>query len=200
MFPISKPRSEYEQEVKKFVNDLKNKELNSSAQVALASIRLIKKLIGESKWSSAEDLLKILRQEEKNVFERIPTETVVKNIWKRVIKIIKDESVSLEQTSHAQIDSLQVQLTILKKINPKQKKIKKKILKGNLFATIRSQNLSISECELKPIMIEAISEIINEIETSVSNIAAQSLEHIHANEVILTLGKSQTVEAFLKVF
>lgn len=48
-------------------------------------------------------------------------------------------------------------------------------------------------------MIEAISEIINEIETSCKNIAAQSSEHIHANEVILTLGKSQTVEAFLTV-
>jgi translation initiation factor eIF-2B subunit beta len=48
-------------------------------------------------------------------------------------------------------------------------------------------------------MIEALSEIINEIETSVENIAAQSLEHIHANQVILTMGRSQTVEAFLKV-
>jgi translation initiation factor eIF-2B subunit beta len=48
-------------------------------------------------------------------------------------------------------------------------------------------------------MIEAISEIINEIDTSVKNIASQSLDHIHANEVILTMGKSGTVEAFLKV-
>ena len=48
-------------------------------------------------------------------------------------------------------------------------------------------------------MIEAISEIKNEIETSIENIASQSLEHIHANEVILTMGKSSTVEAFLKV-
>lgn len=48
-------------------------------------------------------------------------------------------------------------------------------------------------------MIEALSEIINEIDTSVKNIASQSSEHIHANEVILTMGKSGTVEAFLKV-
>ena len=48
-------------------------------------------------------------------------------------------------------------------------------------------------------MIEAISEIINEIDTSVQQIAAQSTEHIHANEVILTIGRSLTVEAFLKV-
>ena len=42
-------------------------------------------------------------------------------------------------------------------------------------------------------------EIKNEIETSIESIAVQSLEHIHANEVILTMGKSETVETFLKV-
>ena len=35
---------------------------------------------------------------------------------------------------------------------------------------------------------------------SASNIAAQAIEHIHANEVIMTAGYSKTVEAFLKVF
>lgn len=35
--------------------------------------------------------------------------------------------------------------------------------------------------------------------SSADNIAGQALEHIHANEVILTAGKSRTVEAFLKV-
>jgi len=34
---------------------------------------------------------------------------------------------------------------------------------------------------------------------SAENVAQQALEHIHSNELILTLGKSRTVEAFLKV-
>ena len=34
---------------------------------------------------------------------------------------------------------------------------------------------------------------------SAANIAAQALEHIHSNEVIMTAGYSKTVEAFLKV-
>lgn len=33
---------------------------------------------------------------------------------------------------------------------------------------------------------------------SADNIAAQASEHIHANEIILTIGKSTTVEKFLK--
>ncbi|CAF0925666.1 unnamed protein product [Brachionus calyciflorus] len=149
-------KSDYEIELKKFLNELKNRELNSSTQIALASIRLIKKLIGESKWKTAGDLLDILKSEERSLFERIPDELNVRNIWRRVIKIIKDESFNIEK-NQAQIDTLQ----------------------GNLFAS-------------------TISEIIIEIESSVSNTASQSLEHIHENEVILTMGKSQTVEAFLK--
>lgn len=35
-------------------------------------------------------------------------------------------------------------------------------------------------------------------DSSVDNIAAQASEHIHANEIILTIGKSKTVEKFLK--
>ena len=64
----------------------------SSSKIAMASVNLIKKLIGESKWYTASDLLLILKEEEKNLFEKIPNETIVKNIWERVIKIIKDES------------------------------------------------------------------------------------------------------------
>jgi len=150
--------------------------LTSSSQIGLASIRLIKKLVGESKWQTANELLKILKDEGDRLFRILPNEMVVKNIWKRVLKIIKDESFNQELSSNVPIDSLQ----------------------GNLFNSAKSQNFSISDSELKPIIIEAISEIINEIETGVQNIAAQSLEHIHANEVILTLGKSETVEAFLK--
>lgn len=35
-------------------------------------------------------------------------------------------------------------------------------------------------------------------EGTTDNIAMQALEHIHSNEVIMTVGRSRTVEAFLK--
>ena len=44
-----------------------------------------------------------------------------------------------------------------------------------------------------------INDLISEeIEASAYSIAHQSLEHIHAGEVIMTLGHSRTVEAFLR--
>jgi len=50
---------------------------------------------------------------------------------------------------------------------------------------------------LKQMVIQGLNELIDELETVESNIASQSLEYIHNNEVIMTIGKSNTVAQFL---
>ncbi|OZJ02772.1 hypothetical protein BZG36_03483 [Bifiguratus adelaidae] len=51
----------------------------------------------------------------------------------------------------------------------------------------------------KPLIISEIKEeIISELDTVYKEIADQALEHIYSNEVILTIGRSTTVERFLK--
>ncbi|RZC40148.1 IF-2B domain containing protein [Asbolus verrucosus] len=47
-------------------------------------------------------------------------------------------------------------------------------------------------------LLDHLTEYKVELETSTDNIATQGLEHIHTNEIILTVGKSNTVEEFLK--
>ncbi|CAB4394285.1 IF-2B-domain-containing protein [Rhizophagus irregularis] len=51
---------------------------------------------------------------------------------------------------------------------------------------------------LKPTIISELQELINELENMYVNIADQAMEHIHSNEIIMTVGKSRTVEMFLK--
>ena len=48
-------------------------------------------------------------------------------------------------------------------------------------------------------VIESINELLAELESSADSIASQALEHIHSNEVIMTMGKSRTIQAFLLV-
>lgn len=52
--------------------------------------------------------------------------------------------------------------------------------------------------ELKAAILEHIEEFEMELDTSAGNIAAQAGEHIHSNEIIMTIGRSSSVEAFLK--
>ncbi|TKY49690.1 Translation initiation factor eIF-2B subunit beta [Spatholobus suberectus] len=51
--------------------------------------------------------------------------------------------------------------------------------------------------KLKHDVIEAVNELIQDITTCHEQIAEQAVEHIHQNEVILTLGSSKTVLEFL---
>ncbi|MBA0637546.1 hypothetical protein Godav_025404 [Gossypium davidsonii] len=51
--------------------------------------------------------------------------------------------------------------------------------------------------KLKHDVIEAVNELIQDISTCHELIAEQAVEHIHQNEVILTLGSSRTVLEFL---
>ncbi|KMS95421.1 hypothetical protein BVRB_008390 [Beta vulgaris subsp. vulgaris] len=51
--------------------------------------------------------------------------------------------------------------------------------------------------KLKHDVIEAINDLIQDIATCHEQIAEQAVEHIHQNEVILTLGRSRTVMEFL---
>ncbi|CDU24546.1 related to GCD7-translation initiation factor eIF2b, 43 kDa subunit [Sporisorium scitamineum] len=49
---------------------------------------------------------------------------------------------------------------------------------------------------LKPLLIQAIQDLIDELETVDDNISKVSHDHIHSGEVILTLGSSATVQGF----
>ncbi|KAI3968152.1 hypothetical protein MKX01_018455 [Papaver californicum] len=61
----------------------------------------------------------------------------------------------------------------------------------------KSADKSVRSRKLKHDVIEAINELLEDIDTCHEQIAEQAVEHIHQNEVILTLGRSRTVMEFL---
>jgi len=52
--------------------------------------------------------------------------------------------------------------------------------------------------DLRVTIMEAIQEIANDLEDLYKNITDQATSHIHADEIILTYGRSKTIELFLK--
>ena len=108
-----------------------------------------------------------------------PTQNVPGNIARRILKIIRDEY-AIAKGNHTEgemEESLQKMLTIEYDKTPAY--------------DIRFDNL-------KESIHDNVNELLSELDTSAENIAAQSLEHIYSDEVIMTVGKSKTVEAFLK--
>ncbi|KAF3448781.1 hypothetical protein FNV43_RR09494 [Rhamnella rubrinervis] len=68
---------------------------------------------------------------------------------------------------------------------------------GDSEGKSKSADKSSRSRKLKHDVIEAVNELIQDIVTCHEQIAEQAVEHIHQNEVILTMGSSRTVLEFL---
>jgi len=125
------------------------------------------------------ELISELKKIAEEVITAEPTETVTGNMFKRVLKIIRDEYLNAKGVNNEGDieESLQKMMTTDEDNTP---------------------TYDIKYDNLKEAINDSISELMSELETSGLNIAEQSLEHIYPDEVIMTCGKSKTVEAFLK--
>lgn len=108
-----------------------------------------------------------------------PTETVAGNIVKRILKIIRDEYANARGVHNEGETEESLQ---------------------NMMTTDDHKRMAydMKFDNLKEAINDCINELLSELDTSGDNIAQQSLEHIYSDEVIMTCGKSKTVEAFLK--
>lgn len=165
--------------IEAFIKDLKQCGIQDPYQVASQTVSILKHIIGETSWRSAGELMNIVRSESVKMIAAKPSETAIGNMVRRVLKIIREECTSLAKdvdTEHE--DGLQ-----------------------RLLLTTDAARDDLTKHDypnLKADVIESINELIDELDASAENIAQQALEHIHANELILTTGNSTTVQAFLK--
>ncbi|XP_055496274.1 translation initiation factor eIF-2B subunit beta [Leucoraja erinacea] len=152
-------------------------ELRGSGEVAAATAGLLRRIVANGRWSTAGELLELIRAESRRVIAAEPSETTVGNIIRRVMKIVREEYSRLRGCGEeGDQDSLHKLLT-----------------SGG-----QSEDLSETLAPLRTNVIEAVNELLLELDGIQDNISVQALEHIHSNEVIMTLGRSAAVEAFLR--
>uniref|UniRef100_A0A8B9KEU4 Translation initiation factor eIF2B subunit beta n=1 Tax=Astyanax mexicanus TaxID=7994 RepID=A0A8B9KEU4_ASTMX len=150
-----------------------------SGETARSTAALLRRITAQARWSSAGDLMEIIRKEGRRMTAAQPSETTVGNMVRRILKIIREEY-ARSRGSSEEADQ--------------QESLHKLLTSGGSSEENFRQHFP----PLKANIIEAINELLTELEGTTDNIAMQALEHIHSNEVIMTIGRSRTVEAFLK--
>uniref|UniRef100_A0A0B7AEJ6 Translation initiation factor eIF2B subunit beta n=1 Tax=Arion vulgaris TaxID=1028688 RepID=A0A0B7AEJ6_9EUPU len=179
--PDGDKANDLKERISLFVDDLKKGSTEGSCNVAIKTINLLIRIISQTKFTNARDLLKHVRAEGRNIQAGDPSENIVGNMIRRVLKIIREEYRELVcQGSDGQLVSDVQSLSISDGGDEEEEDYCK------------------STPNLKASIIEAITELKTEIEGCVENIAALAPSYINDNDIILTLGRSRTVEAFLK--
>jgi len=163
--------------VNKFILSFKG-EPESSYSLAVKTVSLVRSLVDSDNWSNADQLIRNIKNVYMKLEEEMPQYQVSHNVIKRILKLIRDEYVSASKSVETdyQQESLQ------------------RILKSEGSASDWGKNVS----DFKERVFEIIEELTNDIDSCSEEISKQAIEHIHANEIILTIGRSRTVERFLK--
>ncbi|CAF3667220.1 unnamed protein product [Rotaria sp. Silwood1] len=204
-----------ETEIDRFCNSIKQDTYTRSVDIALATVYIFKKLIGESKWSNASELIALIRSQAHRLNQGQPVDSITFNITRRILKLIREVS---GRIIHGKNEGSDISLTLQAVLNdrtatstindddnnnnkteenfqPKKQQIQSNISNSNPIVNVEDE---VSVQRLKPELMDDLNWYSSEIELSVKNLSQQALAHIHANELILTLGYSYTVEQFFK--
>ncbi|KAK3773803.1 hypothetical protein RRG08_011011 [Elysia crispata] len=164
--------------IETFVDEMKKGNSVNSCEIAINTINLLIRIISQAKFTSARELLKHVKAEGKYLQAGDPSENIIGNMIRRVLKIIREEYRAII----AQESGME------RAVN----------FEDMSLAVDEEEDYTKLTPSLKASVIEAISELKTEIEGGAENIAAMAPNYIHENDIILTIGRSRTVEAFFK--
>lgn len=166
--------------VLKLIDDIHYGDIKGTHNIVVATVSMLKDIINNSKWSSAKDLIEIITRDGQYLVKAIPLEASIGNMVRRILKIIREEYMSEMKNK-------------TEEAGPQESLHKILTAEGNeeIDYAFHIPNLDLS-------IKEHISEFEEELETCAENIIQQASEHIHATEIIMTIGKSTLVEEFFK--
>eukprot|EP00891_Asterochloris_glomerata_P003620 jgi/Astpho2/3620/Aster-06912 len=150
--------------------DLKQRKLQGSLACAKRTASVLHSFIAEQQPSSAIELVDAVRQLGRQLQAAKPQELAVGNMVRRILHMIRSES---DQEVEEELEAVSPDSSAHSGGSPALWRRKRAIL----------QQITALEVELDDIA---------------DNIAAQADDYIHANEVILTFGMSETTSLFLQ--
>ncbi|PSR97934.1 Translation initiation factor eIF-2B subunit beta like [Actinidia chinensis var. chinensis] len=206
--------------VEELVNDffakLENCKVEGSHATARSTAELLRSVISQQRVPSniqAEALIEAVKVVGEKLTAANPVELAVGNVVRRVLHIIREEdlllvtsdlgglnlSVGSDDKDAAEMDNNHVAAAAASRNLLHRPSLH--TLLGNMHNSACQNSFdadkNLRSRKLKHNIIEAVNELIEEIDTCREQIAEQAVEHIHQNEVILTLGRSRTVLEFL---
>jgi translation initiation factor eIF-2B subunit beta len=175
-----------------FIIKLKRRQVSGSYTVAKRTTELIRNCLGTCRYTTAGQLIERIRDIGKMLVAAQPRELAIGNIIRRVLYVIREEYIKLAAASSS--PTMDGRYGAESQASVPQAPSLQTILGPAPIDNSFSANLK----GFRQSLLEGVNELVEEIEDLHGPIAEQSLEHIHANEIILTFGKSTSVEGFLK--
>mmetsp|Transcript_32710 Transcript_32710/g.43061 ORF Transcript_32710/g.43061 Transcript_32710/m.43061 type:complete len:377 (-) Transcript_32710:133-1263(-) len=167
-----------------FVSQLKRRQVFGSHRCAKQTLDLLRTMVGHCRWATTAELMKNLQAVARILISAQPMELGIGNIIRRMLYLIREEHATLLKVMQQQKTGTSEQL--------------QPSLQSVLAGTELSMDYTTVLPDLRQHVMESLGELIGELEDVYDTICESALEHIHANEIILTFGHSRSVLKFFK--
>ena len=180
-----------------------DRESKSSYSIAIDTLHAFKEIINTPDlWSNTQQLIAIVYDLSSQLEKANPTETVPRNIALRLLKIIRDEFLTWsaqqqqQQPGHATAQLQRITRSQLAHAHYEEH-LQRLLINDDYQPPDYGQSPG-NLTHLRQAINEAVGELRLELDTSAEIISGQALEHVYSNDLVLSLGRSKSVEAFLK--
>ncbi|KAG9013243.1 GCD complex subunit gcd7 [Tulasnella sp. 427] len=211
--------------VEALVSKLRRRQVVGSHATAIETVLLMRQVISAARFTSLDQLVTIVKAAGRQIIEAQPKEHSIGNIVRKVLRLIREEfnaAAAAAGATSSQGSTPPARSRNLPPPTPASAAVPASSSLSNfvLLGHPRShQSLAVEQASrgltrqssmhseqtedfkamsVKPVLIDAIKDVIDELETVYDGVAKNARDHIHSDEIILTIGKSRTVEAFLK--
>ncbi|KAI8067643.1 uncharacterized protein B0P05DRAFT_552385 [Gilbertella persicaria] len=195
-----------------------NRQVVGSYEVAKETALILRQAISTTRWYNVDLLIEFITELGSRLVAAQPKELAVGNIVRRALKIIREvargelhdtqqefEPEEDEEEGEEESEEGEEEETTVPQQRPQIMVNDRHLLKQSSMFNLLSDgpvkkhdSTPQNTYNLKPLIIQEINEeIIADLESVYKGIADQATDFIHANEVIMTIGKSRTVQEFL---
>ncbi|KAJ1778437.1 GCD complex subunit gcd7 [Coemansia sp. RSA 2523] len=198
-FPFSRELTMY---LDDFTTRMRRGQVTESKNIAIETVNLMRHVISISRWDNVEQLTMLIKAVGRKLIKALPRELLIVNVLCRLLRIVAEESESVEFVE----DSWSARRT-RESASPRGAETPAMGVgtgaPGALMRTLTEQvsgRLDVETMTLlgfKKNILNEINVYISELDNIEDDIAKNALEYIHSNEIILTCGRSLTVEKFL---
>jgi translation initiation factor eIF-2B subunit beta len=192
--------------VEAYYTKLKRRQSTTNLGNARETAELLRSVVGSNVWSVTAELLRLVRVIGCYLVTADPLQFSVGNVVRRVLKIIREEyaaTAASSATTEASSSAAAAAATAKHGGAEAAEKASDAAVTASLANLLVSPLLGAEPMnyqrayDVKGPIIEAIKELLDELEVLYKNVSEQAINHIHADEVVMTLGQSDLVTAFL---
>ncbi|KAI0934636.1 hypothetical protein AcV5_006413 [Taiwanofungus camphoratus] len=178
---------------------LRRRQIVGAREAALETVLVLRQIVSKARFSNIEQLVALIREVGRRLAEAQPKEHTVGNIVRKVLHNIREEYNTA--TKGDAVASTRNVYSISKFVLQGQPRKHTVAPKSEVTVSLKENDPDDPDSfakGIKPVLMEAIQDVLDELETVYDSVSKNAKDHIHSDEIILTIGHSSTVESFLK--